>query len=115
MPKVYAVDFDGYLCKEAFPDIGPPIMHRIEHFIKLRAAGNQLILWTCREEHLLWQAVVWCENYGLEFDAVNANLPDRIAQYGTDPRKVGADYYCDDKNYTEAHEAMDDIILKGSV
>jgi hypothetical protein len=26
-------------------------------------------------------------------------LPERIAQYGNDCRKIGADYYCDDKNY----------------
>lgn len=28
----------------------------------------------------------------------NENLPERIAQYGGDCRKISADYYFDDKN-----------------
>ena len=32
------------------------------------------------------------------FDAVNENLPERIALYNNDCRKIGADYYIDDKN-----------------
>lgn len=97
--SVYAIDFDGYLCKDEWPDIGEPNMNVIAHFKHLRSIGNKLILWTCREGKTLKAAVEWCKGYGLEFDAVNANLPERIALYGTDPRKVGADYYCDDRNY----------------
>jgi len=33
----------------------------------------------------------------LEFDAVNANLPEMNALYGNDSRKIGADFYIDDK------------------
>ena len=44
------------------------------------------------------QAVDWCKGIGLEFDAVNENLPCMIAIYGADPRKIGADVYIDDKN-----------------
>ena len=31
------------------------------------------------------------------FDAVNENLQETIEQYDSDPRKVSADYYLDDK------------------
>lgn len=44
------------------------------------------------------QAVDWCKRVGLEFDAVNENLPFMIERYGTDPRKIGADLYIDDRN-----------------
>lgn len=97
--KIYAVDFDGYLCEEKWPDIGAPHLHIIEHFKALKAQGHKLILWTCREGPTLTNAVNWCMAHGLYFDAVNENLPERIAKYGNDTRKLGADFYCDDKNY----------------
>lgn len=97
--SIYAVDFDGYLCEDAWPNIGPPHMDVIEHFKQLREEGNKLILWTCREGEAMARAVIWCAERGLHFDAINANLPERVQQYGNDSRKVGADYYCDDKNY----------------
>jgi len=96
---VFAVDFDGYLCQEAFPDIGEPNYEIIRHFRELRQQGHKLILWTCREGELLQKAIEWCADFGLGFDAVNANLPEKIEKYGNDPRKIGADFYCDDRNY----------------
>ena len=97
--SVYSVDFDGYLCTDAWPEIGPPRMAIIEHFKALRAQGHKLILNTCREGAALNAAVAWCASYGLHFDAHNANLPERIVEYGGDCRKISADHYCDDRNY----------------
>ena len=42
-------------------------------------------------------AVRWCAEHGLTFDAVNENLPERIALYASDSRKVSADEYWDDR------------------
>lgn len=53
--------------------------------------------WTCRVGERLQEAVEWCRGYGLEFDAVNENLPEIIECFGTDTRKVCADIYIDDK------------------
>lgn len=69
----------------------------ISHLIKRRIQGNKLILWTCRNGDRLKEAVSWCKKYGLEFDAVNENLPEMIAWHGNDFRKVAADVYIDDK------------------
>ena len=96
MNEVWAVDFDGTLCEENFPNIGTPHMGVIEHFKELRKNGDFLILWTCRSGKLLEDALKWCANYGIEFDAVNENLEHRIQKYNNDPRKIGADHYCDD-------------------
>ena len=49
-----------------------------------RAEGHKLILWTCRCGEYLEQAIKWCEEQGLIFDAINENLPERTAEYGGD-------------------------------
>ena len=96
---IIAVDFDGTLCKSEFPEIGEPNTELIEYLKELREGGHSLILWTCRENILfgpkfLDQAVNWCRQQGLEFDAVNKNLQ---SHNGFAKRKVLADVYIDDK------------------
>ena len=94
---IYAVDFDGTLCESIFPDIGSPNMALINHLIQRRKQGNKIILWTCRVNERLQEAVDWCKQFGLEFDAVNENLLEKIEQWGGDTRKIFADVYIDDK------------------
>ena len=94
---IYAVDFDGTLCEAKFPEIGAPNMALINHLIKRRKQGNKVILWTCRVGEWLQNAVDWCKEKGLEFDAVNTNIPEMIEYFGNDPRKIFADLYIDDK------------------
>ena len=45
------------------------------------------------------EAVQWCNKYNLNFTCVNANTASNLAEYGTDPRKVYADVYIDDRAY----------------
>lgn len=97
MNKVIAVDFDGTLFTEEFPNIGKPIWKVIRWCKEQKAAGNILILWTCREGEDLEEAVQSCKDVGLEFDYINENVPERIQRYGSDCRKIGADIYLDDR------------------
>ena len=97
MNKVIAVDFDGTLCESQWPEIGPENYGLIEWLKECRRKGDKVILFTCREDDLLDAAVKWCAERGLRFDAVNANLPDRIERYGGDCRKISADIYLDDR------------------
>lgn len=46
--QVIAVDFDGTLCKQAWPEIGEENKILIEHLKEQQAAGARLILWTNR-------------------------------------------------------------------
>lgn len=96
-PTTYAVDFDGTLCENAYPEIGAPNLPLIDKLISRRRLGAKIILWTCREGEMLTRAVEFCRCYGLEFDAVNDNTEELKRAYGTNPRKIGADYYIDDK------------------
>ena len=98
-----AVDFDGTLCEFAFPDIGEQKLgHRslMDKLIQLRNDGHKLILWTNRgnnkEYPVLTEAVEWCRERGLEFDAVNENLSNQKKLSGYSP-KIMADIYIDDR------------------
>lgn len=95
--RTIAVDFDGTLCNNAWPEIGAPRTTVINYVIHQRKTGAKVILWTNRSGELLEKAVAWCRERGIEFDAVNENLPEHIAQFGSDSRKVHADEYIDDK------------------
>lgn len=95
---IIAVDFDGTLCEDKFPEIGKPIICHIRMVKRLQQKGHEIILWTSRNGKMLEEAVAWCAGYGLHFDAVNENLPDVKEKWGGDTRKVFADYYFDDKN-----------------
>jgi len=97
MRKAIAIDFDGCLCENKWPDIGEPNWPVINQAKAEQQAGAGLILWTCRAGERLADAVQFCKSCGLEFDAVNDNLPERTAAYGANPRKVNADEYWDDK------------------
>ena len=99
-PKIYAVDFDKTLnLAEKYPDLGKPNTELIEILKEKQAAGDKIILWTCREGELLNQAVEYCKKHGLEFDAVNDNLPENIEFFGNNCRKVWAHHYIDDRNW----------------
>lgn len=97
MNKVIAVDFDGTICRSKWPDIGEANNGLIEWLKACRENGDKLILYTCREGDMLRAALMWCIARGLEFDAVNDNLPERIQQYGGNSRKISADIYLDDR------------------
>ena len=103
--NVFAVDFDGTLCVNAFPKIGEQTeQHKqlLDILIDLKKQGHKLILWTNRGDNekykCLSEAVEWCKNKGLLFDSINQNLPEieetKLSGYSP---KIMADYYIDDK------------------
>lgn len=96
-PKIFAIDFDGTLCENAWPEIGEPNIAMIEYVKALRKIGHELILWTCREGSDLEKAVAWCAEQGITFDAVNDNLEETKQWFGGNSRKIVADYYIDDR------------------
>ena len=94
---IIAVDFDGTLCENQWPDIGDANEELISYLKKQQEDGSKIILWTCRTGELLQQAIEWCSEWGVLFDAVNENLPETIELFGNDTRKISADMYIDDK------------------
>lgn len=97
MGKIIAIDFDGTLFVEDWPNIGKPIIDVIESAKAEQRQGAKLILNTLREGKLLEDAVAECEKYGLKFDAINDNLPEEVEKWGNNPRKIAATEYWDDR------------------
>ena len=96
---IIAVDFDGTLCENKYPDIGEPNTALIQYLIYHQQCGDKIILWTCRKNKPLDNAVQWCKEQGLEFDEVNNNLLEIVNAWGEDTRKICADIYIDDRAY----------------
>lgn len=95
---IIAVDFDGTLCSDNYPEIGNANMGLIERLKEMQLSGDQLILWTCRASERLEEALNWCRDHGLVFNAVNENVPEIIERWGNDSRKITADLYIDDRS-----------------
>ena len=98
---VIAVDFDGTIVEHRYPAIGKEKEGAIDTLKRLAKEGNKLILWTVREGALLDEAVAFCRSRGLEFYAVNSNLPQNelfLSSAKSVSGKVSADVYIDDRN-----------------
>lgn len=94
---IFAIDFDGTICTNAWPEIGNEISGAIETIKKIMQY-HTIILWTCRTDKELNKAVDFCKSKGIVFDYINENCLRRIDEYGSDCRKLSADYYIDDKS-----------------
>jgi len=98
-PRIWAVDFDGTLHKGKYPNIGQPCDDLIAALILAKLSGVRLILWTSRDGDSLTEALYWCEQHGLTFDAVNDNLEETKQAFGFNSRKIAADLYIDDRAF----------------
>ena len=96
-PKIIAVDFDGCLATNNWPDIGEPIPETIAALRNEQFFGAKVILWTCRRGDALGAAINWCAERRIFFDAINANLPEIVEAFGGDTVKVFANEYWDDR------------------
>lgn len=93
-----AVDFDGTIVEHKYPAIGKEKAFAIETLLELKEQGHKIILWTSREGKMLEEAIAFCKDRGLEFNAVNSLYPDRYMFKKNEGRKLVADLYIDDRN-----------------
>lgn len=97
LPYIIAVDFDGTLVEDKFPEIGDKRVHVWDRMVEARNRGAKIILWTSRDHKNLEQAVEFCREQNWEFDAINENLKECQELFNNDTRKVFANEYWDDK------------------
>ncbi|PVW17029.1 BT0820 family HAD-type phosphatase [Marixanthomonas spongiae] len=92
-----AVDFDGTIVEDHYPNIGKPKLFAFETLRKLQENGHRLILWTYRNGKALDDAVAFCKEQGVIFYSINKSFPEE----NFDPkysRKINADIFIDDRN-----------------
>ena len=94
---IIAIDFDGTIVEDAYPNIGKPIIFAFETMKKLQSEGHRLILWTYRTDKKLQEAVDFCKQQGLEFYAINKSYPEEEFD-GKISRKIHATFFVDDRN-----------------
>ena len=110
LPYIIAVDFDGTLVEDKFPEIGEPIEKNWELMRKAQYGGAKIILWTSRDNDRLKAAVEFCTERGFHFDAINDNLDECKVLFNNDTRKVYANEYWDDKavpRFSTVHSFLD--------
>ena len=96
---IYAIDFDGVLVENEYPEIGPLNERAKQLVMSIKEHGDTFILWTCRSGEELDAAVKVLEDAGIQPDYVNENTPGMIKHFGNDCRKIFADVYIDDRNW----------------
>ncbi|MDC1343310.1 hydrolase [Flavobacteriaceae bacterium] len=94
---IIAIDFDGTIVEDAYPNIGKPMIFAFETMKKLQSEGHRLILWTYRTDKKLQEAVDFCKQQGLEFYAINKSYPEEEFD-GKISRKIDATFFVDDRN-----------------
>lgn len=100
LPKnnlIIAVDFDGTIVEDAYPEVGSARIFAFETLKELQSDGHRLILWTYRNGSKLDEAVAFCKKNGIEFYAVNKSYPEEVYE-GKVSRKINADLFIDDRN-----------------
>ena len=96
---VIAIDFDGTIVEHRYPSIGRELPFAIDTLKKIQQEGHRLILWSVREGRLLDEAVEFCRERGLEFNAVNRDYPEEEKERNNHfSRKLKADLWIDDRN-----------------
>lgn len=91
-----AIDFDGTIVEDAYPEIGQPMLFAFETMKELQKRRHQLILWTYRSGTELEEAVEFCRENGVEFYAVNQSYPEE--QFDVESsRKIHAHVFIDDR------------------
>lgn len=94
---IYAVDFDGTIVEDRFPQIGKLIPFALESLRKLQSQGHTIILWTCRTGKDLEDALKLLKENNFTPDAVNDHSIQMKELYpDSRPKKIYADIYIDD-------------------
>ena len=96
---ILAIDFDGTIVEDCYPEIGEEILGATECLLLIQERGHKIILWTCRCGGFLQAAVDWLEQRGIVPDSVNTHLPEILLAFGNwGGAKVFAHLYVDDRN-----------------
>ncbi|MBO8161096.1 MAG: hypothetical protein H0Z24_05620 [Thermosipho sp. (in: Bacteria)] len=93
-PKVFAIDYDGTLNRAGFRGGKHELDPEIVEFIMLaKKYGHKIVIWTCRSDKYLKEALNVLDRNNIPYDYVN-EFPE--CDFGSP--KIVADRYIDDLN-----------------
>ena len=95
--KIIAVDFDGTIVEDEWPEIGKTKHRVVEQMIKEKENDTYIIIWTCRSGEEIQEMQDWLEEQCIPYDRINANAPWILEKWKRDNRKIFAHKYIDDK------------------
>lgn len=112
MNFIIATDFDDTL---VYTDKYPNFSGTTQWFHQLKELQEkfpnlQTILWTCRADKPLEDAVKFCKNNGLRIDAVNEDVKSTLKWKGKTPKPF-AHIYVDDRAIC-AYKDIEDVYRK---
>ena len=109
--RIIGIDFDGTLATivQPYPAIGEPIQEVINYILEEQRKGAHLVLITMREGMALEGALMWCEDHGIKFEAINDNLSYMKEWFGNNPRKIFCNEYIDDNNFGGIEKIIEEI------
>lgn len=93
-----AIDFDGTIVSDAYPNIGNMRGDAKMYINRLYDEGHTITINTCRTGKEEGAARAWLELIGIKFHWINTNRPEDIIKYNADCRKISADVHIDDKD-----------------
>lgn len=120
--KVVAIDLDGTIWSENFPNFGKVFPYAIETINAMVDYGYEVILWTCRANENLEACKKELTRLGLNDKIlVNEHAEYYLSKYSDQSPKVAASVYIDNSSYNAptydnywhilANEFLDDVHL----
>jgi len=95
---IVAIDFDGTIVTDKYPEIGEIKDGAKEAINQLYADGYTIIIWSCRTGINKARAIEWLVKQGIKFHYFNESSYENLKQHEfKDTRKVFANLYIDDR------------------
>lgn len=106
--KYFAIDFDGTIAYDAYPNIGRLIPGAKETMLKIKELGGEIVIWTCRTDQWATDAVNFLNMHNIPYDKFNKPFDEHVNIYGGDnSRKIYADCYIDDRSLHFQQQPVD--------
>lgn len=95
---IIAIDFDGTIVEDRFPEIGS-LKEGAREVINKLYLQHTIIIWTCRTGRIKNAAEHFLKRNNIQFHYINESCENNVRKHNNiDTRKVFADIYIDDRN-----------------
>jgi hydroxymethylpyrimidine pyrophosphatase-like HAD family hydrolase len=101
--KLIAIDFDGTIVEEAFPELGALKPHAKRVMQRIRNEGGRIAIWTARNKRFDEAIQTFLKDNDIPFDVYNDHFPENKEKYNWTAElgspKIFAEIYIDDRGY----------------